>query len=102
MFRKLYWVTEHVDADGHSCVAGVYTSIPDLVRHGLKHPSQSQLRLSLTKLDHEGLPLGTWSSPDFSGLEADLAPYVKTDEFTADQCAALLAAVRQPAHSAAA
>jgi hypothetical protein len=95
LFRKLYWVTEHLDENGQSRLAGVYTSIPDLIRHGLKHPAHTRIRLSLTKLDSEGMPIGTWESPEFAGLEAALAPFIKTDEFTPDQCSALLTAISQ-------
>jgi hypothetical protein len=102
LFRKLYWVTEYIDGDGRSRVAGVYTSIPDLIRHGLTHPEETRIRLSLTKLDSESMPIGTWESPGFDGLEPALEPFVHTEEFTADQCSALLTAVRKASHSEAA
>ncbi len=35
MFRRLYWVVEEVDTSGRSQVTGVYTSIQDLIKHGL-------------------------------------------------------------------
>ena len=85
MFRRLYWVSEQVFHDGTSSVNGVYTSIPDLVRHGLQFPDSGQLRLTLTKLDSTEKPLGCWLSPDFNGLESAMAPYLKTEEFTVDQ-----------------
>ncbi len=94
MFRKLYWVTEQVDPSGISRVTGVYTSIPDLVRHGLTwREDSSVLRLTLTKLDSDKEPLGCWSSPDFSGLEQELQPFVQTDEFSAEQCKSLIQAL---------
>jgi hypothetical protein len=85
MFRKLYWVSEQVFDDGTSTVNGVYTSIPDLVRYGLRFPENGQLRLTLTKLDSNQEPLGCWLSPNFDGLETAMGPYLKTEEFTSDQ-----------------
>ena len=82
MFRKLYWVSEQVFHDGTSTVNGVYTSIPDLVQYGLRFPDEGQLRLTLTKLDSNQLPLGCWLSPHFDGLEMAMVPYLKTEEFT--------------------
>lgn len=91
MFRKLYWVTETVERDGRSHVTGVYTSIPDLIRHGLAHgASNTDLRLTLTKLDSEGEPLGCWTSPRYDGLAQKLEEFVLTDEFSKEQCNALL------------
>lgn len=96
MFRKLYWVTEQVDMAGRSRVAGVYTSIPDLIRHGLGwNHGTDRIRLTLTKLDSEQEPLGCWTSPHFDGLEASLQQFVHTDEFSADHCKALLQALHE-------
>jgi hypothetical protein len=92
MFRKLYWVTEQIEPSGKSKVTGVYTSIPDLIRHGLRWTDQNsggEFRLTLTKLDCAKEPLGCWTSPKFKGLESDLQQFVKTDEFSQDQCNAL-------------
>jgi len=100
MFRKLYWVTEQVDRDGSSRVTGVYTSIPDLIRHGLRWSRTSDsLRLTLTKLDSEKEPLGSWASPGFSGLEASLQEFIRTDEFSQEHCQALVKAL-QPENAA--
>lgn len=103
MFRKLYWVTEQVDPSGSSRVTGVYTSIPDLIRHGLTWQDRgASLRLTLTKLDSEKEPLGCWSTPEFTGLEQTLEEFVRTDEFSADQCSSLVQALdRFKANSAA-
>ncbi|MEA2551993.1 MAG: hypothetical protein QOJ65_169 [Fimbriimonadaceae bacterium] len=92
MFRKLYWVTEEVSRDGNSGVTGVYTSIPDLVRKGIqaRNGKPSSLRLSLVKLDCADGPLGTWDAPNFAGIGDSLQDYVKTDEFSADQCQLLV------------
>jgi hypothetical protein len=93
MFRKLYWVTEQIEPNGTSQVTGVYTSIPDLVRHGLRWTEQNsggEFRLTLTKLDCVKPPLKSWSSPEFTGLESDLQEFINTDEFSQDQCKALV------------
>lgn len=84
MFRRLYWVSEQVFADGTSKVNGVYTSIPDLVRYGLQYAEGGELRLTLTKLDSSSDPLGTWTSPSFSQMESAMQEYVKTDEFSSE------------------
>ncbi|CAN5442333.1 hypothetical protein BH11ARM1_BH11ARM1_08450 [soil metagenome] len=98
MFRKLYWVTEHVYVNGESKVLGVYTSIPDLIRHGLQQaPRGGILRLTLTKLDSCQEPLGTWMQPNFEGIEQRLEEFVATDEFTKEHCNALCKALRQEA-----
>ena len=95
MFRKLYWVTEHVQPTGESNVLGVYTSIPDLIRHGLPNPPRGgQLRLTLTKLDSGQEPLGSWTEPYFENIEERLEEFVRTEEFTKDHCNALCQALR--------
>jgi hypothetical protein len=94
MFRRLYWVSEQVFDNGTSAVNGVYTSIPDLVHHGLRFPESGQLRLSLTKLDSDKAPLGIWVSPDFDGITEGLKPYVETEEFSTEQVNILLAALQ--------
>jgi hypothetical protein len=97
MFRKLYWVTEGVNADHDSMVLGVFTSIPDLIKHGLPTAENyPTYRISLVKLDAVQPPLGTWQSPDFSGLRDALQAYVVTDEFSADQCENLHRRVLEP------
>jgi hypothetical protein len=94
MFRKLYWVTEHVYSNGESKVLGVYTSIPDLIRHGLQPaPRGGHLRLTLTKLDSGNEPLGCWVQPNFTGLADKLEEFIKTDEFSKDHCSALCQAL---------
>ena len=91
MFRKLYWVTEQVDSLGISHVTGVYTSIPDLIRHGpCQTNDNTYLRLTLAKLDSENEPFGTWSEPDFSGIGDKLNEFVITDEFSIEHCQMLL------------
>ncbi len=97
MFRKLYWVAEHLDSKGHSSVIGVYTSIPDLVRHGIRWApghGPEQLRLTLTKLDSDMPPLGVWRSPHFESIDHDLEPYVRTEEFSAEHCSLLAESLR--------
>jgi len=93
MFRKLYWVTEQVDLRGHSRVTGVYTSIPDLVRRGLNPSGNGRIRLTLTKLDSDQEPLGTWTEPAFMGLAQGLEQFIHTDEFSEEHCNMLLNAL---------
>ncbi|MDR3692116.1 MAG: hypothetical protein P4L46_22235 [Fimbriimonas sp.] len=95
MFRKLYWVTESVDPQGHSNVLGVYTSIPHLISHGIDgFEVEGRLRLTLAKLDSEKEPFGTWCEPDFRGLAEDLREFVETDEFTIEHCQMLAEALK--------
>ena len=100
MFRRVYWVTEYVYSDGHSDVHGVYTSIPNLIRQGLNRPDGARLRLTLTKLDCEQDPFGTWLEPNFDGLADRLDEFVRTDEFSRDQCQALLSTLLREAKAA--
>ncbi|BBO23070.1 MAG: hypothetical protein QY327_08025 [Fimbriimonadaceae bacterium] len=90
MFRKLYWVTEQVEADGASKVTGVYTSIHDLVEKGIRWLGErgdgQHFRLSLVKLDSGKAPLGVWTSPEFPSLLHDLQAFVRTHEFTSEEC----------------
>ena len=102
MFRKLYWVTEIIQKNGQSSVLGVYTSIPDLIRHGLPQAHEGTLRLTLTKLDSSNSPMGTWTEPHFEGIEEKLDEFVRTDEFSKDQCSALCQALKQSVHAQAA
>jgi hypothetical protein len=103
MFRRLYWVTEHVDPTGASKVIGVYTSIPDLIRHGLQAPPASgKLRLTLTKLDSNQEPLGCWCEPRFDGLQERLEEFVCTEEFSKDHCSSLVDALTKVSHATAA
>ena len=103
MFRRLYWVTEHVYPTGSSKVIGVYTSIPDLIRHGLQSPpAEGRLRLTLTKLDSSQEPMGCWCEPRFDGLPECLEEFVCTDEFSRDHCNALVQALQRISHVAAA
>ncbi len=95
-FRRIYWVTEHVELDGGSRVIGVYTSIPDLIDKGMRWaPDQERFRVSLVKLDHEGDPFGCWTSPDFAGMESDLLDFVKTGEFSGPETEGLAMALRE-------
>jgi len=96
MFRRLYWVTEELSSAGSS-VTGVYTSIPDLIRHGIRWTSEptSHFRLTLVKLDCAKEPLGTFVGPRFEGLEERLSDFVRTDEFSHDECRALADALAE-------
>lgn len=97
-FRRIYWVTEQLDDKGASQVAGVYTSIPDLIDKGLRWdegiPGRSGFRISLVKLDSMNKPLGSWSSPGFAGLDESLKEYVGTGEFNEGDCVQLVEVVR--------
>ncbi len=84
MFRKLYWTSESVPHEGPSHVIGVYTSIPDLLRAGLRPEENDGLRLTLVKLDSSSEPLGAWTEEDAERLPEALAPFVATEEFTAE------------------
>ena len=82
-FRKVYWVTEQIHSDGCSQVAGVFTSVHDLMTHGFAGiegcDKVAGFRLNLCELDTLGT-LGRWSSPDYAGLEEDLKQYVASSE----------------------
>lgn len=97
-FRKIYWVTEQLAHNGQSQVAGVFTSIHDLMTRGIQWmdqiPHKDSFRLNLTQLDSDRPPLGTWSSPDFSGIEADLQEFVNSDEMNAQEVEALASELR--------
>lgn len=96
MFRKLYWVTEHVTPKGASEIVGVYTSIPHLLQSGLGHaPRGCRLRLTLTKLDCPEGPLGRWTESQFDQLEKDLSQFIETEEFSKEHCASLCSALKQ-------
>lgn len=96
-FRRIYWATEQLDAEGKSCIGGIYTSIPDLIERGLhwnENSCKSGFRLNLVQLDSLTGPRGTWTSPDFKGLDEDLKEYVATGEFNETDCESLVVALR--------
>ncbi len=97
-FRKLYWVTEQIAADGSSAVMGVYTSIFDIRAKGIKwlesETKTSGFRVSLIKLDSAGEPLGRWTSPGFDNMEEDLHQFVATGEFDEPSCLQFVADLR--------
>ena len=96
MFRKIYWVTEEVDPLGFSHVSGVYTSIPELIRHGLTWDIGNHfLRLTLTKLDSDKEPFGTWCEPNFSGIGERLEEFIETDEISLEHSKMLVEALKQ-------
>ncbi len=98
-FRKLYWVTEQIDEQGRSSVAGVYTSIFDLTNKGLRWDPEvsgnTNFRISLVKLDANSKPLGTWSGNDFTQMGEELQPYVATGEFDGPAVDALVQELNQ-------
>jgi hypothetical protein len=89
MFRKLYWVTEQLDSDGRAAITGVFTSAPDLIGKGLVWcdctDKRASFRLTLIALDRAGKPLGTWTGPDFAGMDDDLKAFVDTGEFSVEE-----------------
>ena len=97
-FRKIYWVTEQLGTDGKSQVAGVYTSIQDLSSRGVQWmeaiEKRSGFRLSLVQLDSNRPPLGSWVTPDFSGIEQDLQEYVVSEELNAQDIEQLASDLR--------
>lgn len=93
VFRKIYWVAEEVQ-NGASELKGVFTSVSDLHDKFVAPHSGQSLKLSLVKLDSPEGVLGTWSSPDFSGLEDDLKEYIGTGEFHQEECERLVRTLR--------
>ena len=97
MFRRLYWVTEELGKGEASNVTGVYTSIPDLIRYGLRWTGESAdgFRLTLVKLDCQKEPLGSFQTPGFEGLETRLQDFIRTEEFTPDETQSLVEALKE-------
>jgi hypothetical protein len=97
VFRRIYWVTEELADNGSSRATGVFTSTSDLASRGLRwlDGPQAGFRVVLVKLDSAGRPLGAWAGPDFAGLEADLQPFVATEELTEQEIETLGRALRE-------
>ncbi|GIV01765.1 MAG: hypothetical protein KatS3mg015_0595 [Fimbriimonadales bacterium] len=97
-FRRIYWVTEQLDDEGHSDVTGVYTSIPDLVEIGLGlkdySPHQKTVRLSLCELDASKPPLVTLFWNEYDKLESLLKPFVDDGEMTHEDVMMLVDALK--------
>lgn len=79
MFRKLYWVVEEKADTGYR-VSGVYTSVPDLVDHGLV---LSDVRLSLVPLDKRDAHIGVY--PSTSALAGDVDRLVSERHLREDE-----------------
>ena len=98
-FRRIYWVTEQLDHDGSSQVAGVFTSIPDLLDGGLKWVDSIKrrdgIRLNLIQLDNKEGPLGTWTSPGFQNLAEDLKQFVASGEYSSTECETLVDSLKK-------
>jgi hypothetical protein len=92
VFRRVYWVVEHVTAAGCE-LKGVFTSIQDLQEAFGESLKGGTYRLSLVKLDAKEGVLATWSGPDYSGMESGLSPFIETGEFGKDVCHELCDAV---------
>lgn len=88
MFRKLYWVVEE-DMPSGRAVSGVYTSVHDLIEHGL---GGQGLSLTLTPLDKRNSAVGLWSS--FESLASDLEPLMKSNELRIDEVNELVEALK--------
>jgi len=95
MFRRLYWVAEEVEKSGPSKVTGVYTSIQDLIHHGLHwcNGAPGALRLTLVKPDSFNSPIGVFESPSFKGLHETLSELVTGSEVTNEELITLEAAL---------
>lgn len=84
-FRRIYWITEEFDAQGHSTATGIYTSVADLEEKGLRRIGADKgagFRLSLVKLDSSGDVLGRWTAPGFEGLLDAIPAYVQSGEMS--------------------
>jgi hypothetical protein len=96
-FRRIYWVTEQLGAGDKSVVTGVYTSVHDLLEHGLAMRDfvefKDGIRLTLVELDSAGKPILSASSPDFAEMQEGLKPLAQSGELTAEECARLVAAL---------
>lgn len=101
MFRRLYWVTELLQADGRSRVLGIYTSIPDLIRRGTGLDLEGELRLTLMMADTDREAFGVWQGPDFAGLEEACQEFIRTEEFSIDEVKHLIEALQQRNRAAA-
>ena len=95
MFRRLYWVAEQVDKDGRSKVTGVYTSIQDLIHHGLHwcDGTPGAFRLTLVKPDCFNSPIGVFEAPSFKGLKEAMETLVTGSEYSRDEVIALESAL---------
>lgn len=97
-FRRIYWVTEQLDEDGRSQVTGVFTSVHDLLEHGIGirdiSDKRAGYRISLVELDSPKLPLCVFTSPDFGDVAKTLQPFVETGELSADEVSWICEALR--------
>jgi hypothetical protein len=88
-FRRIYWVTEQIDNDGHSQVTGVFTSIPDLIELGIGVrgicDKSAAFRLTLVELDSREMPLISLESPDFDNYQSKLAPFLESGEVSREE-----------------
>jgi hypothetical protein len=90
MFRRIYWVIERVEKDGSSRVAGIYTSIPDLVDHGFRNRDPlrdgQSIRLSQVQLNRSDEPLGQWTQHTWGDIAQELEPFVESGEYSPEEC----------------
>lgn len=95
-FRRIYWTLEQFNGDGSDDVVGIYTSIHDLVECGLPmtRDAANGYRFTLCELDCACLPIASFRSPDFDGIDDLLNPLIQNGEISKEEFAELRAAVR--------
>ncbi|MGI8922684.1 MAG: hypothetical protein ACR2HJ_01360 [Fimbriimonadales bacterium] len=96
-FRRIYWVTEQFFKDGTSEVAGIFTSVHDLVETGIAPYNAGDykhgFRITLCELDCACPPLYSFKAPDFAGVEKELEPLVENGELSREEIAQLCKAL---------
>lgn len=93
-FRRLHWVLERVGADGTSSVAGVFTSVADLVSRGFAMAqafAPDTHRFALVQLDSTAGPLGVYAPPAFDGLAATLKEILDAGDISSLEASMLAA-----------
>lgn len=97
-FRRIYWVTEQFDEDGRSQVTGVFTSVHDLIQHGIGIrdicDKRAGFRVSLVELDSPKMPLCVFASPEFGNVPEALRQFVESGELSADEVSWISEALR--------
>jgi len=96
-FRRIYWVTEQFSKDGTSEVAGVFTSVHDLVETGIAPYKAGDykhgFRITLCELDCACPPLHSFKAPAFADVEQELRPLVEHGEISREEIAQLCEAL---------
>lgn len=94
IFRRVYWVVEQL-GDRGSEVAGVYTSIPDLLENGLRSVSGATIRVSAFELDKARGALCTWRTDSKHEAAEAFELLVEAGDFTHEEIARLCDALKQ-------